>query len=162
MVIKPTGVNDPYVKLNSAPVCFGAKDSQFGSFKASVGGNLMKVKLVHLYGYVTCLDGRDNYWSHWGCGNYLINGNSNYIDVSLTTATDNILLPPSEIGRSDKWTLIPGYSSRSPELVMSIYDTPVAVTAGQELRLWYTQDLINGPESDNAGRVCADVFGYFM
>ena len=45
---------------------------------------------------------------------------------------------------------------------MSIYDTPVSVSAGQELRLWYTEDLRNGPEHDNAGRVCADVFGYFM
>ena len=45
---------------------------------------------------------------------------------------------------------------------MSIYDTPVTVSAGQELRLWYTEDLTNTHEDDDAGRVCADVFGYFM
>ena len=143
-------------------MCFGAKDSQFGSFKASNGGKLMKIKLVHLYGYVSCLNGYDYYWSHWGCGYYSFGGNLDYTAVSLTTASNTFLFPPSQIGRSDKWTLIPGYSSRSPELVMSIYDTPVSVSAGQELRLWYTEDLRNGPEHDNAGRVCADVFGYFM
>ena len=91
-----------------------------------------------------------------------IDGNIDYTDVSLTTATNTILFPPSEIGRSDKWTLIPGYGSRSPELVMSIYDTHVAVTTNQELRVWYTQDLRNFNEGDNEGRVCADVYGYFM
>ena len=156
---------DPWIKLNTDAVCFGAKDSQFGSFKASTGGKLMKIKLVHLYGYVSCLAGAsyDYYWSHWGCGYYNVYGGIlDYTDVSLTTAANTILFPPSEIGRSDKWTLIPGYSSRSPELVMSIYNIPVEVTADQELRLWYTQDLRNGPESDNGGRVCADVYGYFM
>ena len=155
-------MKDPWLKLNSAPVCFGAKDGNFGSFNASTGGNLMKIKLVHLYGYVTCLVGHDNYWSHWGCGYHLFNGNPDYTDVSLTTESDAILFPPSQIVRSDKWTLVPGYNSRSPEIVMSIYDTPVAVTKDQELRVWYTEDLMNGHEHDNGGRVCADVFGYFM
>lgn len=41
-------------KLNTAPVCFGTKDNQFGSFKVPSGGNIGKMKLVHLYGYVSC------------------------------------------------------------------------------------------------------------
>ena len=45
---------------------------------------------------------------------------------------------------------------------MLIYASPVTVTAGQELRLCNTQDLISGPESDNGGRVCANIYGYFM
>lgn len=122
----------------------------------------MEIKLVHLYGYVSCLVGHDSKWSHWGCGYHVLDGNQDYIGVSLTTGSDAILFPPSQIGRSDKWTLVPGYNSRSPEIVMSIYDTPVAVTKDQELRLWYTEDLTNGYEINNGGRVCADVFGYFM
>ena len=122
----------------------------------------MKIKLVHLYGYVSCATSVDYYWSHWGCGYHSTGGNQDYTRIALTTASDTILFPPSEIGRSDDRTLIPGYSSRSPELVMSIYDTPVSVSAGQELRLWYTEDLKNGFEGDNGGKVCADVFGYFM
>ena len=128
-------MKDPWLKLNLAPVCFGAKDDNFGSFNASTVGNLMKIKLVHLYGYVTCLVGHDNYWSHWGCGYHLFNGNPDYTHISLTTESDAILFPPSQIGRSDKWILVPGYNSRSPEIIMSIYDTPVAVTKGQELRV---------------------------
>ena len=157
-----TDKKDPFVKLNCAPVCFGTHNSAFSSFNASTGGNLMKIKLVHLYGYVTCKAGHDNLWSPWGCGYYLDqNGITDYTGVSLTTASNTILFPPSQIVRNDNWSLIPGYSSRSPELVMSIYDTPVTVSAGQEWRLWYTEDLTNTHEDDDAGRVCA-VFGYFM
>ena len=81
----------------------------------------------------------------------------------MTTAGNAVLFPPSQINRGAyHWALIPGYNSRSPELVMSIYDTPVAVTADQELRVWFTEDLDNIVTGDNYGRVCADVYGYFM
>ncbi|XP_067023808.1 uncharacterized protein, partial [Acropora muricata] len=44
----------PWRKLNSAPVCFGAKDNQFGRFRVEVGGSIQAVKLVHLSGQVNC------------------------------------------------------------------------------------------------------------
>ena len=50
--------------------------------------------------------------------------------------------PPSKLGKgSFDWVLVPGYNSYSPELVMSIYDRPVSISAGQNLRLWYIEDL---------------------
>ena len=131
-----TDKRDPFVNLNSTPVCFGTHNRAFGSFNASTGGNLINIKLVHRYGYVSCKAGHDDLWSPWGCGYYLDqNGITDYTGVSLTTASNTILFPPSQIVRSDKWSLIPRYSSRSTELVMLIYDTPVTVPAGQELRL---------------------------
>ncbi|KAL9960060.1 hypothetical protein ACROYT_G033461 [Oculina patagonica] len=45
---------DPWIKLNSAPVCFGAKGDQFGKFSVPSGGSLLSIKLVHLNGYVSC------------------------------------------------------------------------------------------------------------
>lgn len=127
----------------------------------------MKIKLVHLYGYVSCKDTPPNHWSPWGCGYHPEGDNAHYeaewTGIYVTTASDTVLFPPKEIGLNKyHWALIPGYNSRSPELVMSIYDTPVSVTAGQELRLWYSDDYENQWEYDNHGRVCADVYGYFM
>ena len=58
----------PWRKLNSAPVCFGAKDDQFGWFQVEVGGSIQAVKLVHLSGQVTCNHRQVNTWSKWGCG----------------------------------------------------------------------------------------------
>ena len=63
---------------------------------------------------------------------------------------------------SFNWVLVPGYSSYSPELVMSIYDTPVSISAGQNLRLWYIEDLDDTWEGDNHGRACADIYGEFV
>ena len=56
-------VNQTLVKLNSDPVCFGTKDDAYGEFQALKGGKLRKVKLVHLYGYVTCAKPSPIYWS---------------------------------------------------------------------------------------------------
>lgn len=81
----------------------------------------------------------------------------------MTTAENKILFPPKEINRgAHNMALIPGYNSRSPEIVMSVFATPIDVSVGQELRLWYTEDLENNTTGDNHGRVCADVYGYFM
>ena len=144
-------------------MCFGTLGSQFGSFKASTGGKLMKIKLVHLYGYVSCIGTEPKYWSHWGCGYFNENSNTDWTGISITTAGNTVLFPPKEINRGTyHWALIPGYNSRTPELVMSIYDNPVEVTTGQQLRVWYSEDLYQDSYTNNHGRVCADVFGYFM
>ena len=90
-------------------------------------------------------------------------GNTDFIIVALTNEGGKILFPPSELGKDGSdWILVPGYSSYSPELVMSIYDTPVSISAGQNLRLWYIEDLEDSWEGDNHGRVCADNYGEFV
>ena len=35
-------------------MCFGARDTQLGKFKVPVDGKMGGVRLVHLYGYVSC------------------------------------------------------------------------------------------------------------
>ena len=52
-------------KLNSAPVCFGAKNNQFGRFQVEFGGSSEAVKLVHLHGFVIYLKS-SNAWTKWG------------------------------------------------------------------------------------------------
>lgn len=144
-------------------MCFGAKGNDYGQFKAAKGGKLRKIKLVHLNGYVSCVSPSPVYWSHWGCGSFQHSGSKDFIVVALTNEGDKILFPPSELGKdSSHSVLVPGYSSYSPELVMSIYDTPVSISAGQNLRLWYIEDLEDSTEGDNHGRVCADIYGEFV
>ena len=123
----------------------------------------MKIKLVHLYGYISCAGTQAQYWSHWGCGYFNARGTVDWTSISVTTAGNSVLFPPDDIKRGPfHWSLIPGYTSRTPELVMSIYDTPQEIIAGQELRVWYSEDLFDHAEGNNYGRVCADVYGYFM
>ena len=44
----------PWIKMKTSPVYFGARDNTFGSFVVPSSGKLVSVKLVHVYGYVTC------------------------------------------------------------------------------------------------------------
>lgn len=156
---------DPWIKLNTAPVCFGAKGNQFGEFSVPSGGSLLAIKLVHVHGYVTCDKNKAYHWSQWGCGAH--SSLKDHVDVVITTSTNSVLLPPSQfIGQSwlqrYKWSRIPGYNSLSSELVLSVFSSPLTVTSGQVLRVWYGEDLVNQSEGDNDGTSCCDVFARFM
>ena len=143
-------------KANTSPVCFGARDTQYGTFRAPISGRLAAVKLVHLYGYVRCSTSQVSYWSFWGCGNHP--SVNNHVNVLITKSSNHILLPPSQFIRNGpgKWSKIPGYNSNSPQFVMSSQPT-FHVRAGELLRLWYGEDFTGYTESDNEGRVCCDV-----
>ena len=139
-------------------MCFGARDNRFGKFLVPSSGKLASVKLVHVYGYVTCDTGKAYHWSYWGCGQH--SSVKNHVDAVITTSGGSILLPSSQFitHATDKWSLIPGYNSLSPKLVLSAFSNPPSVTQGQELRLWYGEDLVNKYESDNGGTSCCDVY----
>ena len=142
-------------------MCFGAKNHQFGRFYAPKGGRLAAIKLVHLYGYVSCHRHITSYWSYWGCG--YIPGLKDDVNVVVTTSANHVLFPPSQFTISNtKWSNIIGYNSWSPELVLSVFSHPYWVSSGQELRLWYGEDFANLSEDDNGGRACCDVYALFV
>jgi len=150
--------------MNYSPVCFGAKDQQFGRFFAhSVSGKkLAAVKLVHLYGYVTCDTRKVSYWSYWGCQGVSFYSAEN-INVVITTTTNHVLLPPDQfiVNHGGKFSKVPGYTSVSPELELSFFN-PYSVQSGQELRLWYGEDLMNVYEGDNGGTACVDIYALYV
>ena len=139
-------------KLNSAPVCFGTKNDQFGRFQVEFGGSFEAVKLVHLYGFVTCAKGLQNAWTKWGCGRIW-----QFIRIFKTDASNTILLP---MGKSSRY-IIPGYTSNSTEIVFNGFPLSRHLSSGQELRLWYDQDLFNSSEYNNGGKSCADIFAKY-
>ena len=144
-------------------MCFAAKGEGFGRFYVS-GGRLAAIKLVHLYGYVSCHVHRPSYWSYWGCNDNLSRGVNNLVNVVITDSSNHILLPSIEFQvHSDiKWYRVPGYKSLSPELVLPFFSSPKLVHSNQELRVWYGEDLANVSDLDNGGRVCADVYALFV
>ena len=138
----------PWRKLNSAPVCFGAKGNQFGHFQVEFGGAIEAVKLFHLYGLVTCGSG----WMKWGCTT-----TAERLSVFVTNASDSILLP---IGKTSLYKLN-GYHSNSTEVVFNDFLSPLQLSSGQELRLWFSSDYNNYQESKKGGTTCADVFAKY-
>ena len=150
--------SDNSIKANGSPVCFGARDKQPGEFKVPLHGKMGGVRLVHLYGYVSCHTSDPTNWSPWGCGY----GAYQEINAVITNDQNQQLLPPAEFLSAHhpqgKWHKIPGYNSTSPVIELKVFQDPLNVSAGQELRLWYAEDLTNWTVHDNGGRTCADVF----
>ena len=142
----------PWRRLNSNPVCFGAKDNQFGGFVVEVDGHIDAVKLVHLHGQVSCNVSSDR-WSNWGCGWTMLL-------VFLTNSTDDILIPKVEGGQY-KYK-IEGYKSKSSEIIWKDFINPIRLTSGQEWRLWHSDDLRDYREYDNNGTSCTDVFALYL
>ena len=136
-------------------MCFGAKDDQFGRFEIETGGSINAVKLVHVSGRVTC-NINDDAWSRFGCwkahhGLYIV----------ITNSTDDILLPESQES-VDSWYTLPGYYPDSKEIAFTENSTPLLLFSGQELRIWFVEDLANAGEGDNAGISCVDVFATYI
>ncbi|XP_068759950.1 uncharacterized protein [Montipora capricornis] len=150
---------DPWIKMNTAPVCFGAKGDQFGKFFVPIGGRLASIKLVHFYGYVTCAKSNKKFWSYWGCSTY-VSSLKEMVNIVITNSSNHILLPSSQFMRNNnKWSSLQGYNSFSPEIVLSVFSDPSVVVKGQELRLWFGEDMVNSfYEGDNDGKSCCDVY----
>ena len=148
-------------KLNSYPVCFGTRNNLFGKFHVPNTRRplrLASIKLVHLYGYVSCETGTPSNWSYWGCA-----GLRGQVNVVITTSANHIILPAKQFFvHHAKWSRIPGYDSLSQELVMSVAHHPFQVKSRQQLRLWYGEDLVNWAEGDNGGYSCCDVYARFV
>lgn len=143
-------------------MCFGTRNHHFGRFYAPSRGRVAAVKLVHLYGYVSCHAASPANWSFWGCGGLP----AGYVNMIITTSGNSILLPPNQLMQfnyqAGKWSKIPGYGPFSPHLVLSRFLHPFWVSSGQQLRVWYGEDLVNYTESDNGGRACCDVYVLYV
>ena len=139
-----------WVQLNKQPVCFGARDDQYGSFIIDRPIFVISFKLLHRSGKVTCFKTASSFW---GC-----KPNRAGLSVLLTDDRNNILEPVASSVSSKGWYTLPGYTSSSSVLVFSPKKTPLCILRNQELRLWYGEDFRAFTESDNSGKTCADVF----
>ena len=142
-------IESPWRRLNSAPVCFGAKNNTFGRFKVEFSGSINAVKLVHLDGKVSC----GKAWAKWGC-----NPGRKKLRVFITDASNTIIIPKPEGGSYE----IPGYNSSSSEIIITDIPNPLYLSSGQDLRLWFGYDLFDHDEDDNNGTVCTNVFVRYL
>ena len=153
--------------MNESPICFGAGNNQFGSFRVPSNGTLASVKLVHVDGYVRCNRGNpgNRKKSFWGC----LQNPKNDINVEIKDA-DTPILPSHgflvvESGGETSLQM-PGYNSLSRELVLSadVSNPPKTpkVTQGQWLRLSLREDSSSPHQNhDNGEKSCCDVYARF-
>ena len=100
-----------------------------------------------------------NGWSRWGC---IWDGPRENIATEITDGIGkgNILFPDASIPRQqNSWFTLPGYNGETDDyltytnLINSTY-----IEKDAELRIWFTQDLLDYAESDNVGHKYVDVY----
>lgn len=146
-------------RLQASNICFLTKGDQPGFFKLKQGGELVAMKLQHKSGVVSCLATHFN--SNFGCNN---RGKTWYsyrhISTFVTDDARNVIFPAmTKIDRG--FTQLPGYNANSKFLVFTNYATPMFARRGQDLKIWYGEDLFDSFEGDNQGRTCVDVYAKF-
>ena len=155
-------------KINTDPVCFGARDNKYGAFNMTKTGRVKTMKLIHKSGSLRC--NRVDNDSYWGCAN---NNYANKMMTIITKANGEAFLPPAEDleGRNIKNKTcfnkkhcysLKGFGHKSPELVLPNPPSPLSLSRGQELQIWYGQDWINCSEENNSGSTCVDVYAWYI
>ncbi len=155
---------ESWQKINTEPVCFGARDGQYGAFNITKSGRLKTMKLIHKSGSIKCNPNEDA--SYWGCryaGSY---GNNGLLTI-ITNANKEAVLPPAEelkvaTGCNKKhFYRLHGTHHTSPELVFRDLANQLSVSRNQELQIWYGQDWVDCSDHDNSGTTCVDVYAWY-
>ena len=123
----------------------GAKNDNHGKLLTPMAGKISAFILVHISGKVGCCF-YDT--SKWGCRA------STTLSTLITDDQNSVVFPENYSGEMS-YTL-PGFTSNSPEPWFT-FSVPLEVTAGQEYRVWYSEDLHSITEIDNLGSTCMRV-----
>ena len=79
----------------------------------------------------------------------------------MITYRNKTVLPLAEFAKVDYSYQLDGAHVNSPTLVFNLLPTPLVVSIGQQLLIWYGQDLTNFTEYNNAGETCTDVYALY-
>ena len=107
--------------------------------------------MEHISGDLTCSMSPQKR-NLWGCD----------ADVmSIITDANNEVVFPANIDNPKRFK-VPGFDAKtSQSLVFTNHAYPNFFIKGQELRIWYTEDLNDYTTSDNDGKHCVKVYAKF-
>ena len=160
-----------WIKVNTMPLCFGTRDDKYGSFTITQAGEILVLKLTHLFGTLVCFNGRSP--SFWGCQS------ERYGDKTLMTYISHanerrVILPRRagvEVGgpwrsvgkcKHEMYTYkISGENDTSPEIIFDTTSEPLRVSHNQQFWIWFGQDIADCSEENNEGESCVDVYGWY-
>ena len=154
-------------KINTEPVCFGARDDKYGAFNITKTGLLKTMKLVRKSGWIKC--NAIDPISYWGCANVPVYGNNDLMTI-ITNVKKEAILPPAGnlktlangwCNNKKLFYSLNGTNHTSRELVFGDLTNMVWVSRNQELQIWYGQDWIDCAELDNSGATCVDVYVWY-
>ena len=156
---------ETWQRINTEPVCFGARNNRYGAFNITKSGLLKTMKLVRKSGSIKC--NPSDPASYWGCTYQSSYGNNGLMTI-ITNAKKEAILPPAGklkasggCNNANYFYSLNGMTHTSPELVFGNLTNKVSLSRNQELQIWYGQDWIDRSESDNNGTTCVDVYVWY-
>ena len=154
-------LSDNWKKINTVPVCFGARNDSYGTFHITESGLINTFKLVHINGSVLCSE--HVLPSYWGC-NHTNYGNTTLLTVITFQNRTALWLADYKMGEQCKCKYsygIKGTGVNATELVFNELPSPISAFVGQEFQIWFGQDLANCTEDNNSGQTCVDVYALY-
>lgn len=142
-------------------VCFGGKNDRYGIVKMPHTGLLGSIGFVHLDGQVRCVD-KAKYGSNFGCKVHHLRDT---FSVFVTKKDDKVLFPGKNNQRSHSHNFyqVVGKSGNDAKHFELQIDEPVMLDEGEELRIWYGEDLRDQAEGDNGDtETCVNVYGKYI
>ena len=150
--------SENWKKINTGPVCFGARGDSYGAFNIRESGVIHTFKLVHLSGSIRCNHG--NPPSYWGCDNPS-HGDMRLMTVITFKNRSALLLADYGEKVCHYFYKIEGVGVNDSELRFNNLPSAISVSLGDEFQIWYGQDLKNCSEYNNSGQTCADVYAWY-
>ena len=150
--------SEKWKKINTGPVCFGARDDSYGASNIKESGVIHTFKLVYLSGSIRCH--LDHPPSYWGCDNPGF-GDTRLLTVITFKNRSALLLADYKRKDCDYRYKIKGVGINDNELRFNNLPSPISVSVGDGFQIWYGQDLLNCSEDNNSGQTCADVYAWY-
>ena len=150
--------SEKWKKINTGPVCFGARDDSYGAFNITESGVIRTFKLVHLSGSIRCNHAYPP--CYWGC-EYHSHGDTKLLTVITFKNRSALLLSDYKKKGCHYSYKIEGVGVNETELRFNNLPSPISVSVGDEFQIWYGQDLYYCSEDNNSGQTCADVYAWY-
>jgi len=143
-------------------ICIGSRNEKYGILKMPASGFLGAMTFIHVEGELACF--RDQrFATNFGCD---INKNTrDAFSIFVTTSDNQIILPgnDNQLRRDHLFYEVVGASSRDAKVFTLQPDEPTFFNKGDEIRVWYGEDLWNRHDWGNGdSEVCVHVYGNLM
>ena len=151
-------------ELQAKLICYEAKGKGYGAFSLTRTALLEGIMLTHISGNLTCGYNYPHWKSLWGCSldKQTPRGKKDVFTV-ITDGDDKIVFP-ANLNFDPGYTgiTVPGVNAkRTKNLVYTNFAHPNFFTKHQELRIWFSEDLMDHGAYNNDGKHCVKVYAKF-
>ena len=120
--------------------------SAYASFQVPQSGKIEAIKLIHVSGAVSCV--QSNPTTQWGCVSPFYKRDQ--FHTFVTDPEKEIIFPSVYHTKPyPMYYVVPGGDIETTKELILKPNTPYKVKKGQELQIWYAQDLIKYSDTNN-------------